>query len=141
MRVYGLDKNDVFTGESKELSPREPITRDFTHIAPPDTQDYAVFDGAKWFTRTEYPQSRQASLKPDRRITRGEFFDRFGDQKYAVLSSTDPMVRALIEDVKVREFIDLDDPQLPEGLQMVVDAGFSIDPDVILGSGPEVFDA
>jgi len=69
-----------------------------------------------------------------RHITVGAFFDRFGDQKYPILSSADPNVKALITDCTVREYIDLDSSTLPGGLQMLVDAGFTIDPDAVLSA-------
>lgn len=65
-------------------------------------------------------------------ISVGRFFDRFSAQKYPILASSNPMVQALIKDCSVRSYIDLDDPQLPYGLQMLVDAGFAIDVQAIL---------
>ncbi|GAB2799111.1 hypothetical protein GCM10027040_27700 [Halomonas shantousis] len=67
-----------------------------------------------------------------RHITVGAFFDRFGDQKYPILSSDNTQVKALITDCTVREHIDLDSATLPAGLQMLVDAGFTIDPEAVL---------
>jgi len=69
---------------------------------------------------------------PKRHITVGRFFDRFGAQKYPVLASSNPMVQALIKDCSVRSYIDLDDPQLPAGLQMLVDAEHAVDVQAIL---------
>jgi hypothetical protein len=67
-----------------------------------------------------------------RRITVGAFFDRFGDQKYPILASSDLGVQAVIKDASVRSFIDLDSAQLLSGLNMIVQAGFDIDPDAIV---------
>ena len=65
-------------------------------------------------------------------ISVGRFFDRFGNQKYPILASSDPMVQALIKDCSVRKYINLDDPQLPSGLAMLVAAGHAIDPNAII---------
>lgn len=67
-----------------------------------------------------------------RHISVGAFYDRFGDQKYPILASADPTVQALIRDVSVRRFIDLDRPDLLQGLQLIVNAGFTIDPQAIV---------
>lgn len=67
-----------------------------------------------------------------RHISVGAFFDRFGAQKYPILASHEPMVQALIKDCTVRTFIDLDRSDLPMGLQMLVQAGFAIDPEAVL---------
>jgi hypothetical protein len=67
-----------------------------------------------------------------RRITVGAFFDRFGELKYPILASSDLGVQAVIKDASVRSFIDLDSAQLLSGLNMIVQAGFDIDPDAIV---------
>ncbi|UXZ55838.1 hypothetical protein LOS15_07410 [Halomonas sp. 7T] len=133
MLCYEMDARRVFTGISKEFGPREPIPRNWTYIEPPETDGYAIFDGVKWFTRDEYPHPPTPMPEPEqRRITVGAFYDRFGDQKWAILSSSNPLVAALIQDVSVRRFIDLDDPQLPGGLDMLVQAGIEVDVEQIL---------
>lgn len=67
-------------------------------------------------------------------ISVGAFYDRFGDQKWPILSSTDPAVQGLIKDTQVRKWIDLDSPQLPAGLDMLISAGFAIDKDAVLNT-------
>lgn len=63
-----------------------------------------------------------------RHITVGAFFDRFGAHKWPILADTNPGVQALVKDCSVRAWINLDDPQLDGGLDMLVDAGHAIDP-------------
>jgi hypothetical protein len=65
-------------------------------------------------------------------ITVGAFFDRFGDQKWPILADTNPSVQALIKDASVRAYINLNDPQVLTGLQMVQAAGHDIDPTAII---------
>lgn len=69
-----------------------------------------------------------------RHITVGSFFDRFGASKWPILADTNPLVHALIKDCSVRKFINLDDPQLPDGLGLLVKAGHAIDPAAVLGA-------
>lgn len=69
-----------------------------------------------------------------RHITVGAFFDRFGDQKWPILADTNASVQALIKDASVRSYINLDDPQVRTGLEMIVSAGHAIDVDAIIDS-------
>ncbi|MCS4508883.1 hypothetical protein [Xylophilus ampelinus] len=70
---------------------------------------------------------------PDaRHITVGAFYDRFGAEKYPILASTDRGVIAVIRDVQVRSYIDLDRDDLPAGLAVIQAAGHQIDPTAIL---------
>ena len=69
---------------------------------------------------------------PLRHISVGAFFDRFGPQKYPILASADAGVKALILDCSVRQFIDLDNPALPYGIDMLISAGYSINKTAIL---------
>ncbi len=67
-----------------------------------------------------------------RHISVGQFFDSFGAQKLTILASSEPMVQALIKDCSVRYYIDLDNTQLPGGLDMLIASGFAIDKEEIL---------
>lgn len=49
----------------------------------------------------------------------GPFFDRFGAAKMAVLTSPDPGVRAILSDLQVRKWIDLQREDVFLGLQYV----------------------
>lgn len=71
-------------------------------------------------------------VTPIRRISVGAFYDRFGAAKWGILADTTPAVRAVVEDAKVRQFIDLDNPQLPAGLAILTSAGHAIDDEAIL---------
>ena len=78
------------------------------------------------------PQPETPVVVVKKHISVGSFFDRFGAQKYPILASTDVMVRALIQDCSVRSYIDLDNAQLPYGLDMLIAAGYAIDKEAIL---------
>lgn len=79
------------------------------------------------------PDTTAPPLEP-RHITVGSFFDRFGAHKWPILADTNPVVQALIKDCSVRKHINLDDPQLPAGLGLLVEAGHAIDPAAVLGA-------
>jgi hypothetical protein len=83
----------------------------------------------------ELPEPEAPPAEPEpRHITVGSFFDRFGVHKWAILADTAPTVQALIKDASVRKFIDLDDPQLPQGLGLLVSAGHAIDTEAIINA-------
>lgn len=72
---------------------------------------------------------RQAT---QRYLSVGSFFDRFGAAKWAILADTSTSVQAVVRDASVRRYIDLDNPELPAGLAVIVAAGHDIDADWII---------
>lgn len=76
--------------------------------------------------------SPPAVVPEQRFIFVGSFFDRFGVHKWPILADTNPMVQALVKDCQVRRYIDLDSPDLPAGLGMLVQAGHAIDPEQVI---------
>lgn len=61
------------------------------------------------------------------RITVGAFFDRFGAAKWGILADANPLVQAVIKDASVRAYIDLTDPQLALGVDLLLQAGHVFD--------------
>lgn len=61
-----------------------------------------VFDGTNWIAPPEL-----SSQPWEWFIDIGPFFDRFGDAKMAVLTSTDAGIKAIVTDCTVRKWIDL----------------------------------
>lgn len=53
----------------------------------------------------------------------GPFFDRFGAAKMAVLTSTSPIVQALITDITVRKWVDLQRADVGQGIDAIIAAG------------------
>ena len=84
----------------------------------------------------EYPNGKEtlasSSTASSRHISVGAFIDRFGPLKWAILADLSPAVQAVVRDASVRKFIDLDNPDLPAGLQIIVTAGHPIDPAAII---------
>ncbi len=69
------------------------------------------------------PQQNTAAIDTSRLIDTGSFFDRFGAAKLEVLSSTVPVVAALVKDAQVRNWIDLADPAVGQGIDLIISAG------------------
>ena len=116
------------------------ISSEWDHIERIDTpEEQALGVGIGWgwdgtaFVAPEAPPTPEPAPTP-KHISVGAFFDRFGAHKYPILSSTDLGVKALIQDCSVRKYIDLDNPDLPAGLQMLIAAGFDVDADAILNA-------
>lgn len=74
------------------------------------------------------------SQKESYQIAVGSFYDRFGTEKWNILASTNPVIKALISDVSVRKFIDLQRPDLAVALDLVIANGFAIDKSAILNT-------
>lgn len=79
-----------------------------------------------------HPPELPAPAPVPRHISVGAFYDRFGAAKWGILADTTPGVVAVIRDASVRAYIDLDNPQLPGGLQIIEAAGHTIDKSAIL---------
>ena len=52
-------------------------------------------------------------------IDKGPFFDRFGSAKMTVLTSTDPIIKAILLDIGARHWIDLQRPDVATSLAYV----------------------
>ena len=67
------------------------------------------------------------SIDTSKLIDIGPFFDRFGASKIAVLSSTHGTVKALVQDVMSRKWVDLSRPDVAQAIDVLialnVDAG------------------
>ena len=53
----------------------------------------------------------------------GPFFDRFGAAKMALLTSTNATVQALIKDLQIRKWIDLQRPDVAAGIDAIIALG------------------
>lgn len=118
----------------------DPAFRHRVASAPCPTTPPAEGSGWNWTgfvwveLRIPAPPSAAEPVTPVRHISVGSFFDRFGANKWPILADMNPLVQALIKDCSVRKFINLDDPQLPDGLGLLVEAGHTIDPAAVLGA-------
>ena len=64
--VYEIDKNKVFTGNTKTIDQKDGINRFWTRTQPPSfgTGQYAIFDGIKWMVSDVYPKNPISYPKP-----------------------------------------------------------------------------
>lgn len=56
----------------------------------------------------------------------GPFFDRFGALKMAILTSTHPIAKAVVTDVSIRKWIDLNNPSVSAGIDALSAAGIPV---------------
>jgi len=50
----------------------------------------------------------------------GPFFDRFSTNKYSILMSTDPVVRVIVDDVRVRKWVDLSRLDVGQAIDVLI---------------------
>lgn len=114
------------------------ITETSEPVSAPDMIEIESFDtsliGCTYANGQFIPPAPPPEPPEPRHISVGAFFDRFGAAKWEILSSTDPLVQAMVRDASVRAFIDLDRPDLLQGLVMVQSKGFDIDPQAIVSA-------
>ena len=59
----------------------------------------------------------------------GPFFDRIGPKRLQVMASADPAVKAVVDDAKMRKYIDIKRPDVAYGLDLIVTAGLITEAD------------
>lgn len=84
------------------------------------------------------PEPELPATTAPRHISVGAFYDRFGAAKWGILADETAGVRAVVRDASIRQYIDLDNSQLPIGLSKLVDAGHQIDPVAIINAPIEL---
>lgn len=62
----------------------------------------------------------------------GPFYDRFGDQKIPILTSSDLTVQAIVKDTQVRKYIDLKRADVASAIDALIAKGFTLDKTAIL---------
>ena len=69
-----------------------------------------------------------------RNIAVGSFFDRFGTNKWEILSSDDAAVKALVLDCSVRTKvgINLSNPDVARGVQLLQAKGFAVSAELVI---------
>jgi len=114
-----------------------PIEGRSTTVAPPDDKlqegwawNHIGAEGREWMAmeRNPKPAAPPPVAVPERFISVGSYFDRFGDQKWPILASTDQFVQALVKDcnVRVKTGINLAAPDVIKGVKLLQAKGFPI---------------
>ena len=125
---FAILENQVVTNIAISYTALSSAWIDLSGISPEPSTGWMYSNGVFTAPVVEVPV-----VPTKRHISVGAFFDRFKQHKYQILASTDATIKALILDSSVRKYIDLDNPELPFGLGLVVNAGFAIDVAAILG--------
>jgi len=110
-----IDSNGVVSAVTETHSVMEA-----DHMVPVDELDTSLL-GRTYDAETGMFGDPPAPPAPEWEwfIDVGPFFDRFGAAKMAVLTSTDAGVRAILSDLQVRKWIDLQREDVFLGLQYV----------------------
>jgi len=73
------------------------------------------------FTIVDGPGSqKEPQADTSKLIDKGPFFDRFGAFKMTILTSQDPVIKAVITDINVRLWIDLANPEVATTLDYLI---------------------
>lgn len=100
------------------------------NLAPGYAWNYVGAPGREWVAieRNPAPVVVEPAPAAPRYISVGGFFDRFGAQKWPILSSTDVTVQALVKDctVRTKTGINLDAPDVLDGVKLLQAKGFAV---------------
>lgn len=127
---YEYDHNRVYTGKSIVPAPRDVIPKNWTHIEPPTSKGFHIFDGSKWFTRDEYPKVHLPEVVVNRHITQLAYLERFTDEEAITIDLASigntvgaAMLRRMMAKVQAATYIDLDSQQSIDGINALVTMG------------------
>ena len=93
----------------------DPIDGDFIRIE----HDNGSAEEKYFYTPVPVPDPVPVIDPCEWLIDIGPFFDRFGTAKIAVLTSADPVVKAILADVQIRKWIDLKRQDVLESLAYI----------------------
>jgi hypothetical protein len=115
--------NDM-TGEPVSLYQAFPTSLAIQFEEIPDNVEagWALVEG-EWVEPPPKPPVEEAPSKTKWLIDVGPFFDRFGAAKMAVLASTHNTVKAIVQDVMVRKWIDLQRQDVGQGIDALIALG------------------
>lgn len=135
MIIYKINQQNRYLDGSYE-APDDPeriygIPFGTTLKQPPSLSEneYAIWNGSNWSVTTIPPPPLEI---PEIPIKINAFYDRFGDIKYDILFTQDQDIQAYIQETRTLSYIDLNNPRVIEGLNVLLAKGFVFDPSVIL---------
>lgn len=105
--------------ECEDIAFIDKIRPQWDHIEPLDTtEEQGLPIGIGWgWNGTNFTLPVPVLPIYSNYIDIGPFFDRFGSLKMAVLTSTDAGVKALLQDIQIRKWVDLTLPSVVQGVQ------------------------
>lgn len=135
MILYIIGSNGYFQGTMEY--PDDPdevngIPYGTTKRAVPEEipeNEYAVWNGSGWYITDTSPP---VPLPPQYFIKVTAFYDRFGPSKYDILFSTDEEVQGYITTSRSLGYINLEDPELNNIVNILLEKNFSFDKDKVL---------
>ena len=91
--------------------------------APDGTQPGWVFDGTTFIAPPPEPEPEPVPDPAEWLIDVGPFFDRFAAAKMPLLMSSNATVQALVKDLQVRKWIDLQRADVGQGIDALIALG------------------
>ena len=79
----------------------------------------------QWALAPEPETAPESAVPTEWLIDVGPFFDRFGPAKMAVLAHPDALVQALVKDLQVRRWIDLERADVGQGIDLLISKGIT----------------
>ena len=133
MIIYKIDLNTGYYAGTMEV-PDDPddiygIPYGTTKKAPPNTANYAVWNGSGW-DAIAYPPPKPAPIIAFIKVD--AFYERFGQTKYNIIFSEDPEVKAYVQRTRSVSYIDLNDPEVSAGVDRLLELGFVFDKETVL---------
>jgi hypothetical protein len=135
MKIYRILSNSYFGGEILLPDNTVGIPYGTTRTPVPEIPDgkFAIWNGRGWSITEISPNDVPVENPPVQKVILvSEFFDSFEDQKFNVLSSQDPLIRALILDCSVRQNIDLEDSNIVQMVNYIFQIGIPINVNKVL---------
>lgn len=124
MNIYLLDEQQVWTGEMRELEPKQGRPLRSVTVSPPELQagEYARWAGGAWEVLDGYP----AKPKEYRQFTPLSVLELFTEEEQLTIvtaSMSVPAVRLWYDKLIAATFVSYADPRMDTGLQTLVGAG------------------
>ena len=129
MNLHGYNNQGMFTGEILDVSDKAPIPKNYTPAQLPVIPEgkYAQFDRWEWRIIDDMPAQPTPpipAINYKTILTLQEFRSRFTfTEKIAIKQSTDAGVQVIQDDLMAAQDIDLENPDLIDGMNYLAVQG------------------
>jgi hypothetical protein len=133
MIAYRILKNGYYGGDVMLPDNQKGTPPYVTRTPVPSIPEgsYAIWNGRGWTITATPPRPDNEPPKPTT-ITVEDLFDKFGVDKWNILSSQDPLIKAFLLDCSVRKTVDIADSNFVSVIKYMVDTfNFAIDSSLI----------